>query len=107
VAVACRGDAPIKQIARDFGISESCLRNWLQVADVEDGNRPGATASESVDLREARERVRLLEQRTRSCVAPGPLRPGAPAGKMIYPLVRELAVDGVPVAVTCRVLKLA
>ncbi len=26
---------------------------------------------------------------------------------MIYPLVRELAVDGIPVAVTCRVLKLA
>jgi hypothetical protein len=26
---------------------------------------------------------------------------------MIYPLVRELAADGIPVAVTCRVLKLA
>jgi DNA invertase Pin-like site-specific DNA recombinase len=26
---------------------------------------------------------------------------------MMYPLVRELAVDGVPVTVTCRVLKLA
>jgi len=26
---------------------------------------------------------------------------------MIYPLVRELAVDGVPVTVTCRVLKIA
>ena len=26
---------------------------------------------------------------------------------MSYPLVRDLAVDGVPVAVTCRVLKLA
>lgn len=26
---------------------------------------------------------------------------------MIYPLVRELAADGVPVAVTCRVLKIA
>ncbi|TFC61071.1 IS3 family transposase, partial [Cryobacterium sp. TMT2-15-1] len=24
---------------------------------------------------------------------------------MIYPLVRELAVDGVPVTVTCRVLR--
>ena len=24
---------------------------------------------------------------------------------MIYPLVRELAVDGIPVTVTCRVLK--
>jgi putative transposase len=26
---------------------------------------------------------------------------------MVYPLVRELAVDGIPVAVTCRVLKIA
>jgi putative transposase len=26
---------------------------------------------------------------------------------MMYPLVRELAADGIPVAVTCRVLKLA
>lgn len=25
----------------------------------------------------------------------------------MYPLVRELAVDGVPVTVTCRVLKIA
>jgi putative transposase len=26
---------------------------------------------------------------------------------MIYPLVRELAADGIPVAVTCRVFKIA
>ena len=26
---------------------------------------------------------------------------------MMYPLVRELAVDGIPVTVTCRVLKVA
>lgn len=62
VAVARRGDAPIKQIARDFGISESCLRNWLQAADVADGRRPGAAASESVELRDLRRRNRLLEQ---------------------------------------------
>lgn len=30
-----------------------------------------------------------------------------PAGKILYPLVSELAADGFPVAVTCRVLKLA
>ncbi len=62
VAVARRGDAPIKQIARDFGISESCLRNWLQAADVEDGSRPGTTVSESAELRDLRRRNRLLEQ---------------------------------------------
>ncbi|WP_221441328.1 transposase [Jiangella mangrovi] len=62
VAVARRGAAPIAQIAKDFGISESCLRNWLHAADVEDGHRPGTTASESLELRELRRRNRLLEQ---------------------------------------------
>lgn len=62
VAVARRGEAPIVQVAKDFGISESCLRNWLHAADVEDGNRPGVTTSESTELRELRRRNRLLEQ---------------------------------------------
>src|SRR5665811_1595416 len=62
VAVARRGDAPIVQIAKDFGISESCLRNWLHAADVEDGVRSGPTAAESAELRELKRRNRLLEQ---------------------------------------------
>lgn len=62
VAVARRGDAPIAQIARDFGISESCLRNWLAKADVEDGIKPGLTNVENAELREARKKIRLLEQ---------------------------------------------
>ncbi len=37
VAVARRGEAPIAQIAKDFGISESCLRNWMSKADIDDG----------------------------------------------------------------------
>src|SRR5699024_755401 len=32
---------------------------------------------------------------------------GASAGKRYYPLVKELAEDGIPVTVTCRVLKLS
>ncbi|MFF0818052.1 transposase [Rhodococcus sp. NPDC003318] len=52
----------LKQIAADFGISESCLTNWMKAADVEDGIKPGTTASENSELREARKRIRLLEQ---------------------------------------------
>ena len=52
----------IKQIATDFGISETCLQNWMRQADIEDGNRPGTTVTESVELRELRKRNRLLEQ---------------------------------------------
>lgn len=33
LAVTRRGEAPIKDIAKDFGISESCLRNWLHAGD--------------------------------------------------------------------------
>ena len=62
IAVARKGEAPLQQIAKDFGISDSCLRNWLRAADVEDGNRPGLTATESAELRELRRRNRLLEQ---------------------------------------------
>ncbi|MDI9941752.1 hypothetical protein QM806_41260, partial [Rhodococcus sp. IEGM 1351] len=46
----------------DFGISETCLKNWLRKADIEDGTRPGLTRDESDELREARKRIRLLEQ---------------------------------------------
>jgi transposase len=62
VAVARKGQATLTQIAKDFGISESCLSNWLRAADVEDGKRPGVTVAESEQLRELRKRNRLLEQ---------------------------------------------
>ena len=62
VAVARRGDTPIAQIALDCGISESCLRNWMRRAGIEDGNRPGVTTAESEELRALRRRTRLLEQ---------------------------------------------
>jgi transposase len=52
----------LKTIAADFGISESCLANWLRQADVEDGIKPGTTAAENEDLKKAKRRIRLLEQ---------------------------------------------
>lgn len=62
VAVACKGEAPLAQIGKDFGISESCLHRWLKLADVDDGIRPGVSSSESAGLRELRKRNTLLEQ---------------------------------------------
>jgi transposase-like protein len=62
VAVARKGEAPIAQVAHDFGISESCLRNWLRQADAQDGIRPAASSTQSEELRELKRRNRLLEQ---------------------------------------------
>ncbi|WP_433577213.1 IS3 family transposase [Nocardia brasiliensis] len=104
VAVARKGEIPLTQIAKDFGISQSCVKNWVKQADVEDGHRPGAAGDESAELREARKRIRQLEQEAevmRRAVAYFS-RDNEP--KMTYPLVLDLAADGIPVAVTCRVL---
>jgi len=61
VAVARKREAPLLQIAKDFGISDATLHNWLKAADKAD--RVGAISP--VDEREQRElkrRIRLLEQ---------------------------------------------
>lgn len=52
----------LKQIAADFGISESCLTNWLKSADIKDGTTPATSAAENAENRELRQRIRLLEQ---------------------------------------------
>jgi transposase len=61
VAVARRREAPQAQIARDFGISEATLYNWMKQADIDDGTRGGVTTVESVELRAAKRRIRTLE----------------------------------------------
>jgi transposase len=61
VAVARKGEAPLSQVAKDFGISGSCLHRWLKVADIDEGVRPGVTSSESAELRELRKRNKTLE----------------------------------------------
>ena len=70
IAVARKGEASISQIARDFGISESCLQRWLKIADRDDGlaappaagDRGGGEKPDSAELRELRRRNKLLEQ---------------------------------------------
>jgi transposase len=57
VELARQGVTPIAKIAKDLGISESCLRNWLH-ADASDGN----SGSENKELTQLRRRNRLLEQ---------------------------------------------
>lgn len=51
VAVTRQSDAPFSQVARDFGVSESCLQRWLKFDDVEEGRRHGLNSSQSAHLR--------------------------------------------------------
>ena len=62
VAVARKRESTLTQIAKDFGISETCLHRWLKLADVEDGVVAGVTSAEAAEIRELRKRNRVLEQ---------------------------------------------
>ena len=61
VELARLHDKPISKIAEDLGISESCLRNWMAQADVDDGRRRGLTSDERVELVKLRRVKRVLE----------------------------------------------
>ena len=73
IAVARSSDAPMAQIARDFGISESCLARWLKLADRQDGlgDRPGGQRSDGSTVvtpaaaATAEQRLKELEKRNR------------------------------------------
>lgn len=62
VAIARRREVSFAQVAKDFGISETCVQNWVRKAEIDDGVKPGTTTAEHAENRELKKRVRLLEQ---------------------------------------------
>lgn len=57
-------DASVAQVAKDFGISPSCLKRWLVIDDKFSAtpSPAGQAANEADALREANKRIKLLEQ---------------------------------------------
>ena len=62
VRVSRRRETSLVQIAKDFGISDATLSNWLKKADIEDGVKPGVTEAQAEEVRELKKRNRTLEQ---------------------------------------------
>ena len=57
-------DSSIAQVAKDFGVSPSCLKRWLTVDERSSSRSTTSTrsGSEPEALREANKRIKLLEQ---------------------------------------------
>ena len=61
VELARLKEKPIAQIAVDLGISESCLRNWLHQADVDEGVKEGLSTDERSELVRLRRELRVKD----------------------------------------------
>ncbi|WP_152351854.1 IS3 family transposase [Brachybacterium subflavum] len=97
----------LAQIAKDFGVHEMTLHKWIRQADIDEGNRPGRARAHAAETRELKRRVRLLEQENEVLRRAAAYLSQANLPKRLHPLVSELAADGIPVAVSLRVLKLS
>jgi transposase len=53
-------EKPLVQIAKDLGVSDMTLRNWVKQADVDAGKRAGLTSDEREELRALRRENRTL-----------------------------------------------
>ncbi|WP_444665255.1 transposase [Cellulomonas sp. CW35] len=105
VRVARRGDLTHAEVAADFDISIESVRRWVRQADIDDGVVDGKTTSEQNELVQLRREKRGRAGDGERDPAPrgGALRRRL-APKMSYPLVRDLAAEGIPVRLTCGVL---
>lgn len=62
VELARLRDKPVAEIAQDLGISESCLRNWMRQADLDEGRRAdGLTTAEREELTQLRRELRVAK----------------------------------------------
>jgi transposase len=62
VELARMREKPIVELARDLGISESCLRNWVAQADRDEGRRAdGLSTAERDELVRLRRELRVAK----------------------------------------------
>jgi transposase-like protein len=62
VELARLREKPVAQIAEDLGISDSCLRNWMRQADLDEGRRDdGLSTAEREELVRLRRELRVAK----------------------------------------------
>ena len=67
---------PIPGIAREIGVSDGTLRNWVNQDKIDSGERAGLTTEEKEDLRQLRPEVKTLRQEKE--ILRKALRPSSP-----------------------------
>jgi len=55
-------DRSLSRLAKDLGVADQTLRNWVRHAEIDEGVRDGLAPNEREELRQLRREVRTLRQ---------------------------------------------
>jgi hypothetical protein len=89
----------IEQIATDFGVHPMTLTKRMRQADIDEGTKPGKGTSEVSGVGRAATPKSPAGAGERSPTPCGRLPAAGQSAGEGYPLVKELAADGIPVVV--------
>lgn len=62
VRLVCSSEKSVPQLAKELGVSDNSLRNWVRQAEIDEGNREGLTTDEREELKRLRRENKVLKQ---------------------------------------------
>ncbi len=85
VELCRRGDRTVGQVARDFDLTETAVRDWVRQAEVDAGTRDGLSSSEREELAGCGGRTPAARGRRHPQAGDGFLRKGDPVN--VHPFI--------------------
>jgi transposase-like protein len=93
----------VAQIANDLQISDQTIYGWRKQELIDTGQMPGITSTDHAELVAARKRIVELETELAAHRRANELLKEAVPPKARYAAVAQMAAEGLPITVSCRV----
>ncbi|MFB6398388.1 transposase [Polymorphospora lycopeni] len=93
----------VAELVRDLEISDQTIYNWRRQELIDTGQMPGVTSADQAELVAARRRIAELAVHRRAAEL---LKEVVPP-KDRYAVIKQMAAEGLPVEVCCRVLQVS
>ncbi|MDI5936698.1 MULTISPECIES: IS3 family transposase [unclassified Micromonospora] len=97
----------VADLVRDLQISDQTIYTWRRQELIDTGQLPGITSGDQVELVAARRRIAELETEVAVHRRAAELLKEAVPPKERYAAIKQMAAEGLPVNVCCRVLRVS